>query len=312
MYLDADEVIVPEDAEKLRALTGRTWREAFYLVETNYTGEQGDGTALTHNALRIFRNRPEYRFEGRLHEQIAQNLPGVPTGADRAHDGSDRALRLPRQRPQRQGEVAAQHRAAARAAGREPADPVPAFQPRLRVRRGRRRAGGGGGVRAGVGDAQGRAPTAYGTSSRRRWSSGSSRRCASADAHRMRSSWPIDGLELFPASPTSCSSKASASVALGRVDDAISYYERCIEMGDAPAATRPRSAAGPTSRGSVAGRAASCIAATAALRESCSNGAWRSIRASSAPILPYAATLLRSGIAPERRRRRSSSSGSPS
>ena len=31
MYLDADEVLVSEDAERLRALTGHTWREAFYL-----------------------------------------------------------------------------------------------------------------------------------------------------------------------------------------------------------------------------------------------------------------------------------------
>jgi glycosyltransferase involved in cell wall biosynthesis len=76
MYLDADEVLVTEDVERLRALTGRTWREAFYLVETNHTGELGDGTAVTHDALRVFRNRPEYRFEGRIHEQIAQHLPG--------------------------------------------------------------------------------------------------------------------------------------------------------------------------------------------------------------------------------------------
>ena len=76
MYLDADEVLVREDVEHLRALTGRTWREAFYLAETNYTGELDAGTAVTHNALRVFRNRPEYRFEGRLHEQIAKRLPG--------------------------------------------------------------------------------------------------------------------------------------------------------------------------------------------------------------------------------------------
>ncbi len=75
MYLDADEVLVADDAERLREVTGRTWREAFYLVETNFTGELGDGTAVTHNALRVFRNRPEYRFEGRIHEQIAHRLP---------------------------------------------------------------------------------------------------------------------------------------------------------------------------------------------------------------------------------------------
>jgi len=79
LYLDADEVLVAEDAPLLRELTGRVWREAFYLVETHHTGELGDGTATAHNALRVFRNRPEYRFEGRLHEQIAHRLPaGMP------------------------------------------------------------------------------------------------------------------------------------------------------------------------------------------------------------------------------------------
>jgi glycosyltransferase involved in cell wall biosynthesis len=75
LYLDADEVLIKEDGERLRALTQRVWREAFYLVETNHTGDIGDGEALTHNALRVFRNRDEYRFEGRLHEQIANKLP---------------------------------------------------------------------------------------------------------------------------------------------------------------------------------------------------------------------------------------------
>ncbi|WP_354699780.1 beta-1,4-glycosyltransferase [Paraconexibacter sp. AEG42_29] len=76
LYLDADEVLVAEDAGRLRALTGRVWHEAMYLVETNHTGDLDDGTAVTHDALRLFRNRPEYRFEGRIHEQIAQHLPG--------------------------------------------------------------------------------------------------------------------------------------------------------------------------------------------------------------------------------------------
>jgi glycosyltransferase involved in cell wall biosynthesis len=75
MYLDADEVLVADDVQRLRALTGRTWREAFYLVETNHTGDLEDGTAIAHDALRVFRNRPEYRFEGRIHEQIAHSLP---------------------------------------------------------------------------------------------------------------------------------------------------------------------------------------------------------------------------------------------
>jgi tetratricopeptide (TPR) repeat protein len=79
IYFDADEVLVAEDAPRLRALTGHVWREAFALVETNYTGDVEDGTAMTHNALRMWRNRAEYRFKGRLHEQVAYALPGYLT-----------------------------------------------------------------------------------------------------------------------------------------------------------------------------------------------------------------------------------------
>jgi tetratricopeptide (TPR) repeat protein len=78
MFLDADEVLVAEDAPLLRELTTRTWREAFDLTEISFTGDLEDGTAVTHNALRMFRNRPQYRFDGRLHEQIANKLPALP------------------------------------------------------------------------------------------------------------------------------------------------------------------------------------------------------------------------------------------
>jgi glycosyltransferase involved in cell wall biosynthesis len=80
MFLDADEVLVSEDAERLRALTGHTWREAFYLVETSYVGGAGDGFATVDNMLRMFRNRPQYRFEGRVHEQISHRLPHYAPG----------------------------------------------------------------------------------------------------------------------------------------------------------------------------------------------------------------------------------------
>ncbi|MGO9959948.1 MAG: glycosyltransferase [Solirubrobacteraceae bacterium] len=80
LYLDADEVLVAEDGPRLRELLGRTWREALYLVETSYCGELGEGAALTNNALRLFRNRPGYRFAGRLHEQILPSLPTYATG----------------------------------------------------------------------------------------------------------------------------------------------------------------------------------------------------------------------------------------
>jgi glycosyltransferase involved in cell wall biosynthesis len=75
IYLDADEVLVSDDVERLRALAGQTWREAFFLHETNFTGDESTGVSVVHSALRMFRNRPEYRFSGRLHEQIAYHLP---------------------------------------------------------------------------------------------------------------------------------------------------------------------------------------------------------------------------------------------
>ena len=75
IYLDADEVLVDGDGPRLRELIAQTWREAYYIVMTNFVGHADDGHAMAFNALRMFRNRPEYRFTGRLHEQWADALP---------------------------------------------------------------------------------------------------------------------------------------------------------------------------------------------------------------------------------------------
>ena len=75
IYLDADEILVEQDVARLRALSGKVWREAMYITLTNYVGELEERNAVVTSALRIFRNRPHYRFEGRIHEQIGQNLP---------------------------------------------------------------------------------------------------------------------------------------------------------------------------------------------------------------------------------------------
>ncbi|HET6171003.1 MAG TPA: glycosyltransferase [Gaiellales bacterium] len=75
LYLDADEQLARGSARQIRELLGSTWREAFYLIETNHTGGEEAGTAVSHPAMRIFRNRPEYRFEGRIHEQKTRQMP---------------------------------------------------------------------------------------------------------------------------------------------------------------------------------------------------------------------------------------------
>lgn len=78
LFLDADEVLADGEGPRLRELLGHSWREAISLVETNFTGDTDSGLSVDHNAMRLFRNRPEYRFKDRIHEQIAYALPGIP------------------------------------------------------------------------------------------------------------------------------------------------------------------------------------------------------------------------------------------
>jgi GT2 family glycosyltransferase len=75
LYLDADERLVDGAAAQLRPLLGRSWREGYFLELRNLTGRPGDGSAVLHPALRLFRNRPAYRFEGRIHEQVSRLMP---------------------------------------------------------------------------------------------------------------------------------------------------------------------------------------------------------------------------------------------
>jgi tetratricopeptide (TPR) repeat protein len=75
LHLDADERVLAEDAPRIRSMLSRVYREGFSLVETNYTGEGEGVAAVAHNALRVWRHRPEYRFEGAIHEQKTQNMP---------------------------------------------------------------------------------------------------------------------------------------------------------------------------------------------------------------------------------------------
>ncbi len=75
LWLDADERLEDGDAENLHAVAGEPYREAHWLVETNFTGQEEVGTAATHLALRIWKNRPQYRFTGAIHEQIRVSMP---------------------------------------------------------------------------------------------------------------------------------------------------------------------------------------------------------------------------------------------
>ncbi len=235
IYLDADEVLVSDDVERLREITGRTWREAFFLNEMNFTGEEGDGTAVTFNALRVFRNRPEYRFEGRLHEQIAQNLPAyLPERLEQTsvridHYGYLASVRDVKQKSRRNIELLL----------RQQAETEPSAFMHFNL----------GSEYAAVGDAR-----AAVSELEQAWAllrdSGTDishfvfaptlavrlvrelLACGRTEAAIAKSQ---ESLDLFPGFTDLVFEQAKASLNLGRVDDAVNHYEHCIEMGDASA-----------------------------------------------------------------------------
>jgi len=234
MYLDADEVLISDDVDRLRALTGRTWREAFYLAETNFTGGEGDGTGISNKALRVFRNRPHYRFEGRLHEQIAHHLPAyVPERLEYTpirieHYGYLGAVRDAKEKSRRNIELLRIQQA------ESPATPFLHFNL--------------GSEYAAIGDHR-----AALSELERAWAMIQDE--DGGDGHEFTPSLvarrvkalrlcgrPEDsiaaaqaGLKQFPGFTDLVFEQAMASMEVAREAEAISFYRRCMEMGDAPA-----------------------------------------------------------------------------
>ncbi|MGD0034013.1 glycosyltransferase [Paenibacillus illinoisensis] len=70
LFLDADEGLDSAAREQLRSWTAASTCDGLFLNIHNYTGTGQQG-ATVNPVLRLFRNAPEHRFEGRIHEQIA-------------------------------------------------------------------------------------------------------------------------------------------------------------------------------------------------------------------------------------------------
>jgi tetratricopeptide (TPR) repeat protein len=232
IYLDADEVLVSADVDRLRGLTGHVWREAFCLVETSYTGETGGGAAMTTTPLRIFRNRPHYRFEGRLHEQIATHVPGwAPGRVEQSsvrieHYGYLSGVRDAKEKSRRNLELLLA----------EQAESAPSAFLHFNL----------GGEYAAIGDyasavselEQGwRLVQSAGTTASD-WVPALAQRLVSALIRCGRADEAIaraeEGLRLFPRLTDLVFFQAEAAMLLGRHDEAIELWNRCIEMGDAP------------------------------------------------------------------------------
>jgi len=70
MFLDADEELVVEDIQRLSELLVDTECEGFYFNEISFIGERAGEGSIVNVAFRLWRNKPEYRFSGAIHEQI--------------------------------------------------------------------------------------------------------------------------------------------------------------------------------------------------------------------------------------------------
>lgn len=297
MFLDADEVLVEEDIPLLRSLTARTWREAFYLSETNHTGDLEDGTAVTHNALRVFRNRPEYRFEGRLHEQIAGRLPGYlperveATSVRIEHYGYLGAVRDSREKSRRNIELLRLQQAES--------EPTPFLHYNL-----------------GSEHAAADEPVAALIEFERAWTlledlpDRDSYQFAPALMSRMVKALracgrPEDaiaraevGLERFEGFTDLVFEQAIAAIALGQNERATLLLERCIEMGDAPSRYTATLGCGsylPRLQLAELSRCGGHHEAAARLLEHCLREHPRFVGS----VMPYAAALLASGVEPD-------------
>jgi tetratricopeptide (TPR) repeat protein len=296
MYLDADEVLVGEDAALLRSLIGRTWREAFRVREINHTGELGDGTAVTHDALRILRNRPEYRFQGRVHEQIAACLPGYlperveSTAVRIEHYGYLASVRARRGKSARNIELLRMEAdegppsaflhynlGCEQAAAGASAGALAEFERSWRLLAASDRAG------------QEFAPALAGRLVRALLLCGRPEEAISL-AH--------EALLGFPGFTDLVLAEALANLALGELDAAEALFERCLAMGDAPAAYAPTVGCGsylPTVHLAELLSARGELARASELLEEC----LRAHPGFSGSVPPYVAASLASGTEPD-------------
>ncbi|AZR73367.1 hypothetical protein BBF96_08210 [Anoxybacter fermentans] len=74
LYLDADEALSPLAQKNIKKLLNAPDIEGYFFEIVNFTGKVLDSSRLVHQSCRLFRNRKDYRFMGRIHEQI---LPSI-------------------------------------------------------------------------------------------------------------------------------------------------------------------------------------------------------------------------------------------
>ena len=81
LVLDADEELVAEDRPKIKAFLANSAAEGHLIQIRNFTGMSSQPEVELSAAVRLFRNRWEYRFSGALHEQVGENILKARSGS---------------------------------------------------------------------------------------------------------------------------------------------------------------------------------------------------------------------------------------
>ena len=91
LMLDADQTLDPASRGEVKRLIQSDDLVGFLLLERSYMDEEGL-TFLDNRAMRLFRNHPDIRYAGRIHEQLvtigaAEDFRRVPCNVLLHHDG---------------------------------------------------------------------------------------------------------------------------------------------------------------------------------------------------------------------------------
>lgn len=70
MWLDADDVVTPENAQKFKSLKENLRDEDFVMCPYLTAFDEADNPVFSYYRERIFKNRKGYRFEGKVHEAV--------------------------------------------------------------------------------------------------------------------------------------------------------------------------------------------------------------------------------------------------
>ena len=86
-FLDADEYFLREDAQKLPAYVSELQGTSCDGIQTAWVNVDAEGKVMSVlTQIRVFRNRPDLRYEGRIHEYLAYADGRIMEAADAVHE----------------------------------------------------------------------------------------------------------------------------------------------------------------------------------------------------------------------------------